>query len=168
VAGAEAGGDRINLDAVLELNRRHETETSVLDEAALRALLAEAFHVGFRAGGRDAFLIALDETAPSYASPNYRWFRERYSRFVYVDRVIVAPASRGRGVARELYRDLFAAARQAGQDVVGCEVNLVPPNPASLAFHFALGFAEVGRSAAAGSSKRVRYLARNIRRPTAR
>jgi predicted GNAT superfamily acetyltransferase len=40
-----------------------------------------------------------------------------------------------------------------------CEVNAEPPNPASDAFHAAMGFAEVG-SATLGGGKQVRYFER--------
>lgn len=146
--------------AMLALNRAHVAETSALGAPDLRALLAQAFHVGTRARGRDAFLIALDQDA-AYGSPNFRWFKSRYERFVYVDRLIVAPERRGRGLARSLYEELFAAAVRAGHDLIGCEVNVAPPNPASDALHAALGFREVGGAALAGA-KRVRYLTRDL------
>jgi predicted GNAT superfamily acetyltransferase len=148
-------------NAMLVLNNEHREETSELDGAKLHALIAQGFHVGLRNGGRDAFLIAFDQDAIS-ASPNFQWFKSRYKRFVYIDRVIVAPDKRGRGVARGLYADLFAAAAQAGHSLVGCEVNVEPPNPVSDAFHEALGFAEVGRATLFGGEKIVRYLVKPV------
>jgi predicted GNAT superfamily acetyltransferase len=147
--------------AILALNEAHRLETSPLDERKLQALLAQAFHVGLRSAGRDAFLIALDQDAIS-ASPNFQWFKARYKRFVYVDRVIVARNRRGRGLARKLYEELFAAAAHAGHWLVGCEVNVDPPNPKSDALHEALGFTEVGRGFIPDGEKVVRYLARNV------
>jgi predicted GNAT superfamily acetyltransferase len=144
---------------MLALNQAHRAETSSLDLARLRALLAQAFHVGLRGAGRDAFLIAFDQDAIS-ASPNFQWFKSRYQRFVYIDRVIVAPGKRGRGLARELYEELLAAAAHAAHDLIGCEVNFEPPNPVSDAFHQAMGFSEVGRAAIEGGEKVVRYLVR--------
>jgi uncharacterized protein len=79
----------------------------------------------------------------AYESPNYLWFRQRYRRLVYVDRVVVAPDARGRGYAGLLYADLFDRACRAGHDIVACEVNRDPPNPASDAFHAAQGFAAI-------------------------
>jgi hypothetical protein len=146
--------------AVLALNAAHETETAPLASAQLHALLAQAFHVGLSAQGRDAFLIALDQDAQS-ASPNFHWFKSRYPRFVYIDRVIVAGHKRGLGLARKLYEDLFAAAAKAGHVLIGCEVNVQPPNPASDGFHEALRFVEAGR-AAIREGKVVRYLVRSI------
>jgi predicted GNAT superfamily acetyltransferase len=79
----------------------------------------------------------------------------------------VAPAARGHGYARRLYADLFDRAGLAGQDIVVCEVNSDPPNPASDAFHATQGFAEVGKAAIHQGSKTVRYLARAIDRAPA-
>jgi predicted GNAT superfamily acetyltransferase len=107
-------------------------------------------------------LIAFDERAP-YDSPNFRWFQERYPRFVYVDRVAVTERARGRGLARRLYEDLIAAARADGHDVVCAEVYFEPPNPQSDAFHEAMGFVEVGRARVADrGGKIVRYLVREL------
>jgi uncharacterized protein len=147
--------------AILELNAAHATETSSLTAAQLQALLGQACHVGLGARGRDAFLVALDQDAIS-ASPNFRWFQLRYEKFIYIDRVIVAPMQRGRGIARKLYEELFAAAVRAGQKLIGCEVNLDPPNPVSDAFHAALGFTEVGRATLEGRGKTVRYLVKEL------
>jgi predicted GNAT superfamily acetyltransferase len=129
--------------AVLALNNAHAAELSWLDNGRLTLLLRQAFHAR-RIGEVDGFLLAFDENA-AYDSPNYLWFRQRYRRFVYVDRVVVAPGARGRGYAGLLYADLFDRAGQAGHDIVVCEVNCDPPNPASDAFHTMQGFAEVAR-----------------------
>jgi predicted GNAT superfamily acetyltransferase len=150
----------IDEGAVLALNAAHETETAPLASGQLHSLLAQAFHVGLCARGHDAFLIALDQDAQS-ASPNFHWFKSRYPRFVYIDRVIVAGHKRGLGLARKLYEDLIAATAKAGHVLIGCEVNVQPPNPASDGFHEALRFSEVGR-AAIGGGKVVRYLVRSI------
>jgi uncharacterized protein len=146
--------------AVLALNNAHAQELSWLEPPALRAIAGQAFYAQ-AIGDGEAFLIALDETA-TYDSPNYAWFKARYPRFVYVDRIAVAAPARGRGLARILYEDLFIRAAQAGHDLIVCEVNSVPPNPGSDAFHAALGFAEVGRAELADRGKTVRYLARRL------
>jgi predicted GNAT superfamily acetyltransferase len=153
--------NQVDERAMLALNNEHREETSELNAAELHANIVQGFHVGLRDDGRDAFLIAFDQDAIS-ASPNFQWFKSRYKRFIYIDRVIVAPHKRGRGLARALYADLFAAAVQAGQSLVGCEVNVEPPNPISDAFHEALGFVEVGRAALFGGDKVVRYLVKTV------
>ena len=64
-------------------------------------------------------------------------------------------------LARRLYADLFEHAVRAGHDRVVCEVNKTPPNPASDAFHAALGFVEVGTASVYGS-RTVRYLSQTL------
>jgi predicted GNAT superfamily acetyltransferase len=150
--------------AILALNNAYAAELSLLDEVSLRALTGGAFYARC-IGGLEAVLIALDQTNPDYASPNYLWFKARYPRFVYVDRIVVAESARGKGHARRLYADLFETARAAGHDLIVCEVNADPPNPASDAFHASLGFAEVGGAEIHGGAKTVRYLARRLTPP---
>jgi uncharacterized protein len=155
--------DRSLLDgaAVLSLNNAHSKETSALDETSVAALLDMAFYARGIEGGATAFLVALDQSA-SYWSPNFLWFKECRERFVYIDRIIVAVSARGQGMARILYEDLFVAARQGGHERVVCEVNIEPPNPASEAFHLAMGFEEVGRATIHGGTKTVRYFEKMI------
>jgi uncharacterized protein len=145
---------RDKLDAVLALNNAHAAELSLLTAAVLGHLVAEAIYAK-RMGDIDAFLIAFDQDA-DYDSPNFLWHKQRARRFVYVDRIAVAGHARGRGLARALYEDLFRAAAVAGHDLICCEVNADPPNPASDAFHAALGFDTVGQ-ARLESGKAVRY-----------
>ena len=90
-----------------------------------------------------AFLLAFREGA-AYDSPNYRWFSARYSPFVYIDRVVVAPAERGKGLASALYADVFAFAREHEVPSVVCEFDIEPPNEGSRRFHARFGFREVG------------------------
>ena len=141
--------------AALALNNAHAVELSRLEFGRFAELVGRAF-LASRIGSV-AFLLAFDQDA-DYDSPNFLWFRERLARFVYIDRIVVAPAARGRGHARRLYGDLFERARRGGHDQVVCEVNVAPPNPSSDAFHSALGFHEVGAGAIHGGSKTVRYL----------
>jgi hypothetical protein len=151
--------DRIS-PSILALNNVHAAELSWLDAERLGSLVRQSFYAR-RIGEADAFLLALDQRA-NYDSPNYLWFRERYSRFVYVDRLVVAPSMRGRGYARLLYGQLFEHARRAGHDLVVCEVNSDPPNPASDAFHAMMEFGEVSSAVIYQGSKTVRYLARAL------
>jgi predicted GNAT superfamily acetyltransferase len=147
--------------AVLALNNEHARETSELDPAKLREMVTGAFLARAMADGA-GFVITFDEIS-SYDSPNFLWFRSRFERFVYVDRIVVSPAARGRGLARAFYSEIFAAALASGRDRVVCEVNRVPPNSGSDAFHAALGFTEAGQGSPA-PGKIVRYLERKLHR----
>lgn len=91
-------------------------------------------------GGLDAMLVAL-QPGRQYGSLNYAWFQRKLPRFTYVDRIVIAPTRRGGGLGRAAYADLFARA-PVDRPIV-CEVNLEPPNDASLAFHGSLGFREI-------------------------
>jgi uncharacterized protein len=146
---------------MLALNNANAPHVSTIDAAELRGLIDEAFHVGVRGDGNDGFLIALDQDA-SYGSPNFAWFKARLARFVYVDRIVIASSSRGRGLGRALYEELFHISRQAGHSVVTCEVNFDPPNPVSDRFHGLLGFEEMGRAWVESQVKTVRYLTKAL------
>jgi predicted GNAT superfamily acetyltransferase len=148
-------------ERLLELNNRQTTETSPLGGKAWARLLEHAFH-GRMVDGAEGFVIALDQGAP-YANVNHGWFRARYDRFVYVDRIVVDPAVRRQGLARLLYHDLFAHAREVGHEVVTCEINAKPANPGSDAMHAALGFREVGTATFPETGKHVRYLVMSLR-----
>ncbi len=49
-------------------------------------------------------------------------------------------------MARGLYSDLIASMRREAQTLLTCEINLNPPNPASLAMHAAIGFEELSQA----------------------
>jgi uncharacterized protein len=136
-----------DLRGIVALNTMFAKETSLLDERALRRLLDASCYAKV-VGDVDALLIALDQDAS-------------HNGLVYVDRIVVHPRAQGQGLARQLYAHMFASASQQGHRHIGCEVNVDPPNPASDAFHAALGFHEVGR-AQISPTKTVRYLVRNL------
>lgn len=147
---------------MLPLNNAHAAETSLLDEASLAELLSLAFYARGVDRGATALLIALEHTA-AYINPNFNWFKTHRESFIYLDRVIISRAARGAGLARALYWDLFAEAKQAGHDRVVCEVNIDPPNPASEALHAAMGFVEVGQATIHNGTKSVRYFEKALR-----
>jgi predicted GNAT superfamily acetyltransferase len=148
-----------DFDWVLALSARHEVETGKLDRAKLAALLA-ASYAATGIGEAGGYLITFDQDS-DYDSPNFIWHRDRYPRFVYVDRIVVEPAARGAGHARALYEHFFDRARSEGHTLACCEINLDPPNPGSDAFHARMGFAEVGQAKLA-NGKSVRYLTRSL------
>lgn len=153
---------RADFAAILALNQAFVAVLSPLDEARLAQLHAQAalHRVAVREGVIVAFLLALREGA-CYDSPNYRWFAQRCTGFLYVDRIVVAQDARGVGTA--LYRDAFGYARQHGLSHVTCEFDIEPPNPASERFHHKLGFAEVGRQQLYDDGKTVSLQALDLR-----
>jgi len=148
--------------ALLALNNLHASELSHLTPDRFDQLLSQSFWS--RRIATHAFIVTFDEHA-LYDSPNYCWFRARYEHFIYIDRVVVAAAVRGQGLARRLYETLFTAAQAAAHTHAVCEVSADPPNPASDAFHATMGFSEVGAARIHGGTKHVRYFARDVRQP---
>ena len=148
-------------DRILDLNNEHAVETSLLDRPAAERLLAMCFYAKGIGLGARGFLLALDQDA-AYDNQNFHWFRDRFERFVYIDRIIVAQDARGQGMARLMYEDLFASAKAAGQVRVVCEVNIDPPNEGSLAFHRSMGFVALADVVLKDGSKHVRYLVKEL------
>jgi len=145
---------------LLALNNEFAQELSYLcPEKATQLVRAAA--MACRVGEADALLLAFDQDA-AYENPNFEWFKGRFERFIYIDRVVVAPAMRGRGLARALYMALFSRAASLHHSQVVCEINLDPPNPASDAFHASLGFEQVGLAVLPRAGKTVRYFSRKI------
>lgn len=147
-------------EALRKLNNDHAQELSYADEDRFSLLLERSF---FAASiyEDEAFLIAFDQDA-DYDSPNFLWFRDRFLKFVYIDRVVTAPAARERGYGAALYEALFQTARAAGHTLAVCEVNERPPNPASDAFHARLGFVQAGSASLQASGKTVRYFVKEL------
>lgn len=154
----------VDLDSVLALNDESVQFLSPLTMQRLQALHEEAeIHDVIESNGTViAFLIALREGA-KYDSVNYRWFAERYRRFLYVDRVVVSVSHQGIGAGRLLYQTVFAHAQATEVPVVACEFDINPPNPASESFHAKFGFTEVGRQVVAGGKKSVSLQVSRVR-----
>jgi predicted GNAT superfamily acetyltransferase len=150
-----------DLDARAELlavNNASARETSPLTDERFDHLINLA-RVATYIGPDAALLLAFEQSA-GYDGGHFLWFRNRYDRFLYIDRVVVAQGYRRLGLGRALYADLFRRARELGHTTITCEVNLRPPNPTSDKFHAAHGFAEVGQATFDDGEKTVRYLLR--------
>lgn len=147
-------------ERLFELNEAAVPHVNSLPIDSLRALVAMAASARVVCDDHGRVLGAIVAFAPgaAYGSANYRWFSERFAKFVYIDRVIVAQEARGGGLATHLYRDLETFARDRGVPRIVCEVNLRPANEESLRFHANRGFREVGRQETEGGAKLVSLL----------
>ena len=143
-------------DWALALNNAAAPAVNPLEPEALARLLSwsDACLVAEQDGGPAGFVLALPGPGLPYESLNYRWFSTRYPRFHYVDRAVVDPEIRSRGLGGALYRELARLATGTYPRICA-EVNLHPPNPRSRAFHERMGFRAVGEQDTEGGSKRV-------------
>ncbi|MBR0987426.1 GNAT family N-acetyltransferase [Bradyrhizobium liaoningense] len=146
--------------ALLHLNNASARETSLLTPERFDRLIGSA-RLALFVQPSAALLLAFEQS-DDYDGGHFLWFRGRFDRFLYVDRVIIAEAYRRHGIGRLLYAHLLERAGGLGHTRVVCEVNLDPPNPVSDRFHAALGFVEVGRATIDNGAKTVRYLAANL------
>lgn len=129
--------------AVLALNERHVELLSPMDEAQLVTLQAEAdtAHVIDVEGTFAGFVLTF-AAGSAYDGENFAWFTDLLDDFCYLDRVVIHEDFRRRGLGTQVYDELESS---CGRPVFALEVNLDPPNEASLAFHRARGYVEVGR-----------------------
>lgn len=138
-----------DLAEALVLNNAHVPAVSPLHADELDWFQREAhglWVVTDPRAGLLGLLITLIGPGSSYPSLNYDWFCQRFERFLYVDRIVVAVAGQGRGLGQRFYREVAVAEATAlGLKRVCAEVNLEPRNDQSLRFHAAFGFAEVGQ-----------------------
>jgi predicted GNAT superfamily acetyltransferase len=147
---------RDDYEVILALNLADVAHTSPMDSARLSALdgLSCYHRVACIDGQVAGFLLAMRSGTP-YENDNFGWFTRKYASFVYVDRVVVSIAARGRRLGSLLYEDLFSWARQNGIPLVTCEYNVVPPNEPSRLFHEKFGFREQGTQWLANRTKQV-------------
>jgi hypothetical protein len=145
-------------EVLLHVNNASARETSPMTRAKFDRMISSAL-VGTFIGPGAAFLLAFEQS-DDYDGGHFLWFRSRYEKFIYIDRVVVAEPYRRHGLGRLLYADLFRRAEQLGHTHIACEVNVQPPNPISDRFHAAQGFEEIGTAVIDGGAKTVRYLLR--------
>ena len=143
-------------ETLCALNLTEVQHTSPMDVSRLTALSAlSCYHkVGCVDNNIAAFLLAICSGAP-YQNDNFEWFARKFTRFIYVDRIVVSAEFRGLHLGSRLYQDLFRYARYNGIPLVTCEYNIVPPNEGSRLFHNKFGFREQGTQWVANGTKQV-------------
>lgn len=135
--GDEAFILRLNAACTPEVGDMDASRFAQIRGAAHRILVAEVD------GEAVGFLILLRAGA-AYDSDNFAWFEDRFDRHLYVDRIAIDEMARGEGVGAALYEAAIDVAREAGDPRITAEVNELPPNPVSLAFHDSMGFQHLG------------------------
>ncbi len=132
-----------DVPAIVAANNAEVPAVSELDDATALDLLELADHA-LVAEVDDAFagfVFALPDGLDEFGAMNYRWFEEHLDDYLYVERIVVADGHQGRGIGRRFYDRLLEVSDRAH---FCSEVNTVPRNDASLAFHDRYGFEPIG------------------------
>ena len=150
------------LDSVLALNNNAGLAILPLDSARLHRFHAQAeyFRVAERDGNLAGFLVGFGADA-EHDSSNFTWFRERYPRFFYIDRIVVASRRRGGGVGRAFYADVQSYA-ELRYPQLACEVFLDHGADPALLFHGSFGFKEVGQNLMPDGNVRASMLMKEL------
>ena len=106
------------------------------------------------------FLLVLP-TGLEYERLNYKWFSNKFSDFVYIDRIAVKDEFRGKGIGKSLYVDLE---KSVMKDIkrIACEFNINPPNLVSKKFHEGLAYKRVGTQLTENEAKEVSLMIKEI------
>lgn len=153
-----------DIERVLTLNAAALPSVAKLDATELRRLMALSAEHLVMAAEADALLgyALIFPSSADYDGEEFHVLRQRLAEpFLYIDQIVIAEEARGRGLGRSIYDHLAERAQQGGMHVLACEVNTRPANPASLAFHRRLAFAELG-AMAPSDGREVVLLARRL------
>lgn len=133
-----------DIDTILELNEKFVDVLSPMDKGKLLNLIEiSALSVVIEDENQLAgFLIALIENV-EYESINYKWFNENNDTFLYIDRIVISENFQGKGIASKLYQYAVDSATDNSIPCIFAEIDVLPPNEASLLFHKKMGFKEL-------------------------
>lgn len=146
-----------DLELLYKLNQQNVPELGSLESiAGLDSLIKKSFKILIlkEINKIIGFCLLFKEDS-SYDSPNYLHFKNKYNKFLYVDRVVVASSFTGKGGGKLMYNQVFKIAALENLTVC-CEVNEKPLNKVSLAFHKNLGFHKTNEKVYA--KKKVAFL----------
>ncbi len=133
------------LDAILAMNNAAGSGILPMNKTQIQYFWQHADY--FRVAESDnclvGFLIALNQNA-TYDSSNFHWFKQRYSQFIYVDRIVIAKGQRNAGIGRLFYADVLSFAEVRAPAIVA-EVFMEQSTHPALLFHGSFGFHEVGQ-----------------------
>ncbi len=152
---------------ILRMNQKFVHWLSLLDDDQLDYILDRASYQRQIDDGAGV-LLGYAHDVDYLDQKNLTWLRryfdetEKERSFFYIDRVIIEATAQGRGLGRRLYEDVESFARKSGYKWLVCEVNTRPNNPASHAFHAAMGFVVIGEADYPQYHASVRYYAKRL------
>lgn len=141
---------------IVALNDAEVAHTSAMDLDRLTELadLAVYLKVAVVDDQVVAFLLVMQQDA-DYENDNFMWFQGQFSRYWYIDRIVVDSDYTALKIGSLLYADVIKAAQLAGALALTCEYNIQPPNLISARFHSRWGFEALGSQWLGGGSKQV-------------
>ena len=134
------------LNVLYSLNQQNTPEVggleSINDLSKLIKMSAINFYV-LEGNKIIGFAICFRENS-EYKSPNYKYFKNKEDKFLYIDRVVIKTGFRRNGLGTKIYEFLK---RTASKELlpICCEVNSDPPNDISIKFHTKNGFKKIGK-----------------------
>ena len=90
------------------------------------------------------FVICLRENT-NYQSINYKFFKKRHNKFLYIDRIAIANKYQSFGIGSTFYNKLITIKDKYNIPICA-EVNIDPPNELSIDFHKKHGFSKIAES----------------------
>ena len=147
--------------SILRMNAEFVYWLSPLDQDTLSYVLSRADYAR-QIGEAAGVLIGYGHDVDYPNHWNIEWLKARLENFFYIDRIIIDRAAQGQRFGQKLYADVAQYARSRGYTWLACEVNTVPDNPGSHAFHLRNGFNSLGEQAFPDKDKAVRYYAKAL------
>ncbi len=133
-----------DLEAIRTINQENIPEVSDIESIErLQQLIDWSSHVIVVRDEVVAGFIILMRENQNYESPNYDFFNSKKEPFLYVDRIAIQESYQRKGLGKLIYDKVIEIGKELDINVT-CEVNTVPRNTPSLAFHAGFGFEEVG------------------------
>ena len=150
-----------DIELLYELNQQNVPELGYLDNVShLKKLIDSSSSIIILQD--DNLIIGfclLFREGCSYKSPNYFYFKNKYNKFIYIDRVVVKSSMIGKGGGRLIYNEVFKRAKKESLPIC-CEVNIKPLNKGSMLFHEKLDFIKIDEKSY--ETKKVAFLENNV------
>ena len=133
-----------DLEEIWNINQENIPEVGdVPNLDRLKKLIDWSSHVIVVRDNNIAGFIILMREGQNYDSLNYKFFNSQSFPFLYVDRIAIKEGHRRKGLGRMIYEKTIDIAKDLDVSTC-CEVNTIPRNDPSLAFHDTFGFRKVG------------------------
>ena len=133
-----------DLKEILAINQANIPEVGNIDSInRLNSLIDWSSHLIVVREEEIAGFIILMRENQSYDSLNYEFFNSQGYPFLYIDRIAIKEEHRRKGLGQMIYSKTIQIAKEFNLPIC-CEVNTLPKNEPSLAFHDSFGFEDVG------------------------